>query len=542
MTRDPKVEVEVSAHSRSLRARLREARAKFATFGAELKKHVFGKELVEKGFWGKAGAQMVGNLGTNAVMALGGALLDQGKAVMDFEDRLVRLQITARKTPEEMRAFADSVRRSSNETGINATQILAGAQAYVALTGDMDGAAASARQWSRVAQATNSDVKDIAGTAAALKQQMKIEPGQMEAAFAALTIQGKEGAIELKDLAAELSSIAPMWAEFKGGKGLSGLKELGATLQVGKRGFGGDASETVTGLQSLLVAIQKNAKRFESAKIKVFDKDPKTGVKTMRSVLDIVDSIGKSKLVKDPTKLEKAFGRVEAYRFFLQMRNGREDIRKLVEAAGDVGVIGRDLDTYLASPAGKIKQSFEEMKNRIAEAFTPERIEMFAAGMQKVLGFAVSIVDVLGKIPDAIDVEGAISKAASEHYTEGSSTMTSQQKYDRAQKLLREAKDLEANADQFGHGGDYDRARARGARDAAGRLAAGAREDSWFMPDRGPQNPFVPQKPVDAGVLAKAFAKELGPMLRQFLPGTTVKIDGEKVTRTVKDSRDAARR
>ena len=60
MARDPKAEVEITAHSRNLAAKLREARSKFASFGSALKKEVFGPlaEDGKKGFWGKGGAQM----------------------------------------------------------------------------------------------------------------------------------------------------------------------------------------------------------------------------------------------------------------------------------------------------------------------------------------------------------------------------------------------------------------------------------------------------------------------------------------------------
>jgi hypothetical protein len=136
-----------------------------------------------------------------------------------------------------MDAFAKSVRSTSSTIGIGAKEILDGAAAYVALTGDMDGAAAMSNTFARVAQATNSQVADIAQTAAALKQQMNIDPAHMEEVFGVLTVQGKKGAIELKDLAAQMSSIAPQWAQFGGGKGVQGVKELGAALQIVKRGL-----------------------------------------------------------------------------------------------------------------------------------------------------------------------------------------------------------------------------------------------------------------------------------------------------------------
>lgn len=377
MSSQPKAVVEVTAESKSLGAKLREARAKFSKFGGELKKDVFGKDLAEKGFFSKGGAQLVGNLGASALQAVGSFAVEQGKDVLDFNDKLKRLEITANSTPEAMAAFARSVRSTSSAVGIGAKDILDGAASYVALTGDMDGAARASGQWARVAQATNSTVSDIAGTAAALKQQLDIKPEQMEQAFSSLAAQGKAGAIELKDLAAQLGSIAPQWAEFAGGKGINGVRQLGAALQIVKRGFGGDASETVTGLQSLLNALIKNEKNLRKGGVKIFEKDPATGVKSLRNVLDIVNDIGNSKLAKDPTKLEKAFGRVEAYRAYLQLKNNRAELDKMVEVGNDSSLIQRDLAKYNTSEAGKMRIAWQKAKNEIAESFTPERIDNF---------------------------------------------------------------------------------------------------------------------------------------------------------------------
>lgn len=405
MAKSPKAEVEISAESRGLGPRLREAKQKFTAFGGELKKEVFGKDLVGKSFFSGAGAHMVGSLGAGAVQSVVGAttdfLTEQGKGVLDFNDQLERLKITAGASNETMSAFAASVRKSSSDVGIDASKILEGAASYVALTGDMQGAIGAQEQWARVAQATNSEVKDIAGTAAALKQQMNIKPEQMEEAFSALAGQGKAGAIELKDLASQLAAIAPQWAQFAGGTGIQGIKELGATLQVVKRGFGGDAGETITGLQALLTSYVKNAKGLEKHGIKIFDKDPATGVKHLRNVLAITKDLSESKLAKDPMKLEKTLGRVEAYRALLQASN-TTGIQEMIGAGNDPRLIARDLGEYSESSAAQSKRAWQEAKNEIADAFTPERIAIFTTALSGAIrvatGLSVALLKGVGAI------------------------------------------------------------------------------------------------------------------------------------------------
>jgi TP901 family phage tail tape measure protein len=402
---NPKAEVEITASSRGLASKLREARAQFKTFGTELKKNIFGKDASDKktgGILGKAGAVALGNLGSSAAQGALGFLVDSAQGVMKFEEGLTRLQITAEKTPEEMRAFADSVRQASDATGESKADILGAASSYVALTGDMATAQSQVGNWAKVAQATNSSMSDIAATAAAMKQNLGILPDQTLDAFGILATQGKRGAIELKDLAAQMSNIAPQWAMFKDGRGVDGLRQMGAALQVVKQGFGGDASETVTGLQGLLTALVKNSGRFKAAGVKVFDVGP-GGVKTMRSVYDIVEDIGKSKLVNDPALLEKAFGRVEAYRAFLQMDKNRELMHKLADEAGGAATIANDLATYQASAAGKMAMAWERMKNEAAAVFTPERVENFATALVKVTSAIGGVATGLGKVISGVE-------------------------------------------------------------------------------------------------------------------------------------------
>lgn len=387
---DPVATIAIQAKSTGLAAQLAEARAKFGRFAdgvSNILTKPIGKKKKGEGF-GQMLQVAGGNLLSGAASKATGYIEDVAKSTLDFDDKLARLQITADATPESMGAFADSVRDASNATGKSKNEILEAASSYVALTGDMDTARASTMTWAKVAQATNSTVADIASTAAAMSQNMAIGPKDMEATFSALANQGKKGAIELKDLAGLMSQIAPQWAMFSKGKGVEGVRDLGAALQVVKRGFGGDASETVTGLQALLTSLVKNAERFKEGGVKGIFKTGKGGKKELADVFTIVDAIAKSKLMKDPTALEKAFGRVEAYRAFVQLSQNRKVLDDLVEAGKDNNVIQRDFGTYMNTTAGKTAAAFEKLKNTVAEAFTPERIEKFAGLLGKIVSFA----------------------------------------------------------------------------------------------------------------------------------------------------------
>ncbi len=201
---------------------------------------------------------------------------------------------------------------------------------------------------------------------------------------------------------------------FGNGTGVRGVRDLGAALQIVKRGFGGDASETVTGLQSFLTAVVKHAPQLEKAGVKGLFTTDKNGKKELADVFTIVDAIGKSSLVKDPTAMEKAFGRVEAYRAYLQLSQNREELQKMSDAGEDATTIQKDLDTYMSSAAGRTSKAMEHLKNTIAEAFTPERFEKFANMLEKVTDGLGTVVGTLDHFINGPSGEAAINNATSD--------------------------------------------------------------------------------------------------------------------------------
>jgi TP901 family phage tail tape measure protein len=439
MARDPKAEIEISAHSRTLGARLREARAKFGNFGAEVK-----KELLSGSFFGKSAAEAAGTLGANAFGKVGGFLADQAKDAYAYQDALNRLQIAANGTPEQIAAMDVAIRSASDATGIGKAQTLAAARQYVALTGDLDGATKSIGTWARVAQASDSSISDVASTAQALRDNLKLDPSQMQAAFDVIIGQGKSGAVEMSELRNQLAVVSPLMAQFGGGASLQGLADLGATVQIVRKGFGG-TEETITGVQSLMTALIKNAKQLHRAGVDVYDKDPKTGALHLKSFRAEIDAILGSQLMKDPTKLEKAFGRVEAYRAFLQLKDNRAEFDRLADAAQYAGTTQRDLAAYTESATGRVKIAMEQAKNKIAEAFTPERIETFANAIVALTRGVAGLIDALGALGSSMDPIGTAQKMLGQELVERNAGLTFEGKQAKAQEYMRKAQSLDAD-------------------------------------------------------------------------------------------------
>jgi TP901 family phage tail tape measure protein len=395
---EQRANIEITASSSRLAAGLRAASSRFNGWAG-------GIRAGAKKIGGGAAGSFVGNVGAGLAGRGIDFIADQGRAVMDFENQLTRLQINAGKSSAEMDTFRQKARNLSKEVGLNANDILAGTVSYVDLTGDVDGAGAAMEGFARIAQASGSSVSDIATATAALKQSFNIKPEQVEAVFSGMIMQGKAGAVTLKDFAGELSSLAPKWAKFADSKSAGGIAQFGAAFQVARQGFG-SASEAATGMEALMGGITMHAKDLRKfGKIEVFNKN-KDGSKTLKSFEEIISSIEKSKLVKDPELMGKALGgRKEATDTLNVLLRARQNLTAtgneytdLVAKGKDAGAVQRDLATYLDSSSGKMATSWEGLRNSIAEALTPERIEGFANAMKDVASHAAELAEGLGKI------------------------------------------------------------------------------------------------------------------------------------------------
>lgn len=362
---DPRAIIEITADSRALGARLREAGGKLASFAASSARVVgrygaasaatLGGPLFDPKFYAGLGSKLKGG-----AMVAGAALVASGIQVRDFEEGLVRLQINADASASQMDGLRRSVRGASSETAIGSQKILEGIARYVDLTGDFAGATRQVRTFARVAQATNSDVSDVASTAAALQDALKIEPQDMEAAFSALTTQGKKGSVTMREMARELSALAPTMSQFKGGTGLGGLRQLGAAMQIINKRYN-SASESATAFQSMAIAIQSRAGKLDKAGIDVFDVGP-DGTKRLKDLFVIIDNIGRSDLMKDPGKLIKTLGRAEAVFPIQQLVRLRQELEGIRKAGEVTDTIDKDLKTYQASKPGKLAKHWNDTK------------------------------------------------------------------------------------------------------------------------------------------------------------------------------------
>jgi hypothetical protein len=310
-----------------------------------------------------------------------GALAAEAKKLMDFETRVVRLGIASRSSAQRMAQLKTQIFAVGQARGLDPNALLGGVEKFVALTGDIEAAAKALDAFGMVASATGSNVQDITVAAAALSTNLGVSGDLMKDAFAGLVAQGKAGAVELKDMAAELAGLTPQFATFNK-VGVEGLRELGALLQLARQGFG-SAAETATGMTSLMTKLVKNARQLKAVGVNVFETGP-NGEKRLRNMADIIFELG-DKTQGDPAKLMKAIGDIEAYKALLPiLKEGRAEFEKLVAvAAGGSRELDADFARIAETPAFKIEQAKAQLQ-RVFDEQLVRVLPIVASAMEKI--------------------------------------------------------------------------------------------------------------------------------------------------------------
>lgn len=334
-----------------------------------------------------------GNLAAGAIGKLTGMLSGGLESVLEFERGFTRLQIAGGRSANEMDRFRTTIMDVSNATGVARESLLQGASAYVRITGDMAGAEESVGLFAKVVQASGADMEDVANSAAGLRDALNIDPKDFKQAFDILITQGKQGSVELTELAKVTAGLGPQFSKLGHGTGIRGLQQMGAALQVGIKAFGpGKAGEAATALSGFVTAIARNASKFKAGGVSIYSgKLDKKGRPIMRDLRDIIVDIGNSKLAKKQDLLIKAFGDKEPLKFYDIMQKNLALYDELAASRGDFAV-DKDSAKWAESSAGKIERAANLAKNALAAAFTPERIQKFADVMGRVVDYMAELI------------------------------------------------------------------------------------------------------------------------------------------------------
>lgn len=264
------------------------------------------------GFAVGAGMAIV-STAVSAGMAIVNKGVDLTRDAYDVNQKALSLSVSARdaggKYLDPGALQAEFYKTAADVKGTTANEAGEAAQAFYALTGDINTARSSLATFATVARATDGSMVEVAQSAASISQQFKItDPGEMQDVFATLVYQGKAGAIELKDLAHGLQKLAAAGAAF-GLKGTSGIKTVGGLTQIARRGTG-SADQAFTAVENIFAHISEKSKVLEKEHVKVYEgKGANKHTRDIKDILvDTIAKVGGSDIAKKNEKLQSIFG------------------------------------------------------------------------------------------------------------------------------------------------------------------------------------------------------------------------------------------
>lgn len=266
----------------------------------------------------------------------GGGLALASRQVVALETRFTRLGIQANKSAEEMENLKREIYATAQapEIRVDPGEITAAIESIVEKTGDLDFARQNIRNIGIALQATGANGQAI-GELLGEFQKMGAFKGPQDVlrALDTLTVQGKEGAFTLQNLAALGPRVITAYTgAVKGGRdGAQVLKEMGAALQIIRMGTG-SSEQAATAFERLLSELQdtEKLKVLQRNGIQIFDPE-QPGAEVLRPINELLlEILDKSKGRR--TVLGTVFG-AESIRAFNALTPER--IEQFMRVQGD---------------------------------------------------------------------------------------------------------------------------------------------------------------------------------------------------------------
>lgn len=197
------------------------------------------------------GGAMRQTVTTGVVAAL--PLMAAMKQSVGYEYQLQLIGNTANMTKAEIGRLSDEIMASSKETNQSAVNTQKAIGFLIAAGMEIGTAREMMSIVGKTATATGGDVEDMAKAVFTLNDSLKIAPGDMMKAMDTLAVAGKEGNVELKDMAKVLPVLGSGFVALKM-EGREAAATMGAALEIARKGAA-DADEAANNMKNFIAKI-----------------------------------------------------------------------------------------------------------------------------------------------------------------------------------------------------------------------------------------------------------------------------------------------
>lgn len=249
----------------------------------------------------------------------------------------------------------------------------------------------------KVSQAERMVAEDTAKLGVSFIQAFRIPADQAELAFAKMIQAGRLGSVELRDMAAGFPALATAAAGV-GMTGMKALEQLGAALEIAKRGAP-DAATAINNLRNVFAKMTseetvKNFKEFGVDLPGLLKDAEKKGI----SAFDALIQKMREKVGNDPFKLSKLFSDmqvVEGLRPILQFTQEMLTMREKI-AVADTQIIDQSLEVRFKGLEAQMT-GFEEATKQLGRRFGTS----LAPGLSMVNQGLIWLIETYDRLHDA---------------------------------------------------------------------------------------------------------------------------------------------
>lgn len=329
----------------------------------------------------QVGGQLFGTVATVAAMGYGmSRVVGIGN---DFDYQLQLIGNTADMTGAQLLALRGKIEAASKATGQSVSTVERAIGFLVAAGQDTDTASRSILAIGRTSTAAGADIEDVSRAAFTLTDALNIKPEGLQKALDILAQAGKEGNVELRDMAKQLPVLGAGFRSFKL-EGNEAAATLGAALEIARKGAA-DPDEAANNMRNYLAKVlspatlKKAKESFGLDLYKVITKAQTTGGNPFEaSIKAVMKATG-----GDQKKLGELFQDMQVQNFLKpMMQNWGEYQRIKGKALAATGVTDRDFAKVMASSKlqlDQVKNSGERLAIMLARTLAPGFARVSAA-------------------------------------------------------------------------------------------------------------------------------------------------------------------
>lgn len=328
--------------------------------------------------------------------AIGAPIYKSVTIAAQFQDKLRDTAITGELSPAEEAGLGQTIRESALRW--NQTQMEVSNGIGVLVAGNIQNAKeleAYAPIMAKMATATRASMDDLGSVAIALKNNLGVSASGFDGAMNMLAYAGKRGQFEIRDMAKWLPALTPAF-QFLGVTGKEAVAEIGAALQIARKGAGSN-DEAANNFKNFLQKLTSTdtLKDFEKAGINLTDSMMNLRAKGMtpvQSMLEIITQYMGSKgpqaagqfqqamNIKDDKEREMALQRLsEAYK----LGELFQDMQAMAFIRPAIANMGEMKDIKAGSLEASDKKLIDQDWERRMDTAT-ERYKQFKVGLSEV--------------------------------------------------------------------------------------------------------------------------------------------------------------